>query len=341
MLFEDIKTLCELDGISGRENVVAEHIMTMIKDIVDEVRTDNLGNVIAFKKGKTTPKKRIMLSAHTDEVGMIITGATDDGSLTLATVGGVNPKVILGRAVKVGDKGIVGVLGTKALHHLTADERKSVVPEDKLLIDIGATTKEEALAAVSLGDSVTFFGDYREFGDGFIKAKAIDDRAGCAIMIEIMRKQLEYDCYFVFMVQEELGLRGAKVATYDVKPDIAIVIESTASGDVSGVNGNERVSVIGDGAVVSYMDSATIYDKGLYDLSRELADKQGIGWQTKTRIAGGNDAGAIHVANGGVRTISVSIPSRYIHSPANVVKKSDVTAVYELSLALCNAVGNL
>lgn len=339
MLFENIKTLCEIDGISGRENLVANHICELIKDLADEVKVDNIGNVIAFKKGKTTPKNKIMLSAHTDEVGMIITGVTEDGSLSIATVGGVNPKVILGRAVKV--SGRIGVIGTKALHHLNADERKTMVDIDKLYIDIGATDKEDALKYVALGDSVSFISDYKEFGDGFIKAKAIDDRAGCAILIEIMKQHLEHDCWFAFSTQEELGLRGAKVAAYSVKPDVAIVVETTATGDVCGVSGNERVSIVGDGAVISYMDLSTIYDKGLYDLSFALASKYNIPCQTKTKISGGNDAGAIHVANEGVRTIAASIPSRYIHSPSSVVKKSDVQAVFDIVLKLTNEVGNL
>lgn len=341
MLFENIKKLCEIDGISGRETAVANEIVAQLKGIADEIKVDNIGNVIAFKKGKTTPKNKIMLAAHTDEVGLIVTGATEDGSLTVATVGGINPKVILGRAVKIYDKNIVGVISTKAVHQLSADEKKTMVEVDKLYVDIGATTKDEALNAVSLGDSISFIGDYEEFGDGFIKAKAIDDRAGCAMLIEMMKTELLYDCYFAFTTQEELGLRGAKVAAFGINPDIAIVVETTATGDVSGVTGLDRVSVVGDGAVVSYMDLSTMYDKGLYELAMELGKQKNIPCQTKTKISGGNDAGAIHVSNDGVRTIAISIPSRYIHSPASVVKKSDVQAVYDLSLALTNEVGNL
>jgi putative aminopeptidase FrvX len=340
-MFNNIKKLCELNGISGRETAVANEIINQIKDIATDIQVDNLGNVIAFKKGKKTPKNRIMLNAHTDEVGMIVTGVTDDGMLRFATVGGVNSKVIIGRSVRVSEKEIVGVIGTKAVHMQTADEKKTAVPEDKLFIDIGAKDKEDALKHVALGDSVTFVGNYVEFGDGFIKAKAIDDRAGCAILIEIMKQELEYDTYFAFVVQEEVGLRGSRVAAHTIEPDIAIVVESTASGDVSGVSGADRVTVMGEGAVVGFMDRSTIYDKGLYDLAFKLAKEKGIACQTKTKIAGGNDAGAIHVSRGGVRTIAVSIPSRYIHSPANVVKKDDVIATYQLTLALTNAVGEI
>ena len=339
MLFENIKTLCEIDGISGREHKVAQYIFDQIKAIATEVKIDNIGNVIAFKKGKSTPKNKIMLSAHTDEVGLIVTSISDDGTILFSTVGGINPKVIIGRAVKIGD--ITGVIGAKAIHLLEPDEKNKVVEIDKLYIDIGANDKEDASKYVKLGDSVCFIGNYVEFGDDFIKAKAIDDRAGCAILMEIMSTDLEYDCYFAFSTQEEIGLRGAKVAAYNIKPDIAIVVETTASGDVSGVEKEARVSVVGDGAVVSYMDCSTIYDKGLFDLSFELAKEKNIKVQTKTKISGGNDAGVIHVANDGVRTIAVSIASKYIHSPANVVKKADVQSVYEMSLALANRVGDL
>lgn len=340
-MFNNIKKLCEINGISGRESLVANEVVNQIKDIADSYHVDNIGNVIAFKKGKATPKNKIMLSAHTDEVGMIITGVTDDGMLRLATVGGVNSKVILGRSVYIYEKNIYGVIGTKAVHMQTADERKTAVEEDKLYIDIGAKDKEDALKHIALGDSVSFIGDYEEFGDGFIKAKAIDDRAGCAILIEIMKKDLEFDTYFAFSTQEEVGLRGAKVASYTVRPDIAIIVETTATGDVSGVTGADRVSVVGDGAVISYMDHSTIYDKGLYDLAFKLGKEKNIACQTKTKISGGNDAGAIHVSHEGVRTVAVSIPSKYIHSPASVVKKDDVIATYEMALALANTVGNI
>lgn len=340
-MYNNIKKLCEMNGISGRESMVAQEIVKQIRPMATTVEVDKLGNVIAFKKGKKEPKNKILLSAHTDEVGMIVTGITDKGLLQFDTVGGINAKVILGRKVCMYEHDVYGVIGTKAVHLQSASERETVVGVDKLYIDIGADNKAEAEEMVSIGAAVTFIGDYLEFGDNFIKAKAIDDRAGCAIMIEVMKQDLEFDCYFTFVVQEEVGLRGAKVASYTVNPDVAIVVESTASGDVSDVKELERVTVMGEGAVVTYMDNATIYHKGLYDFSYKLAKENNIKWQTKTKIAGGNDAGAIQPSRSGVATVAVSIPSRYIHSPANVVKKEDVDAVYELVLALTNNIGDL
>lgn len=340
-MFNNIKTLCELNGISGRENIVAQEIINQIEKICTKCYIDALGNVIAFKKGDKTPKNKIMLSAHMDEVGMILTGVTDDGMLRFGAVGGISPKVILGRKVFISEKKIIGVIGTKAIHHQDEKERESVVKIDDMLIDIGANSKEDALNFVSLGDSICFIGDYHEFGKDFILAKAIDDRAGCAILIEIMKQNLLFDTYFAFSVQEEVGLIGATTATYQIEPDIAIIVETTASGDVSGVTGEKRVSVVGEGAVVSYMDNHTIYNKELYDIAFSIAKKHNIPCQTKTMIAGGNDSGAIQVSKSGVKTVAVSIPSKYIHSASNVVKKSDVIAVYDLALALTNIIGDV
>lgn len=341
-LYKNIKTLCELDGISGRENEVREEILKQITPICDEVSVDNMGNVIAFKKGKKAPKNKIMLSAHMDEVGFILTGVTSEGYLKFSTVGGINPKVVNGRRVKVGDNKVIGVIGTKPIHQQSEEERATAVKLKDLCIDIGATDKEDALKYVKLGDSITFDGaDYTELGTNSIMARAIDDRAGCAILIEAMKSEPEFDAYYLFCVQEEVGLNGSKTAAYTINPDIAIVVETTASGDVAGVTDYNRVSVVGDGAVITYMDRSTIYDKQLYDLAFKLAEEKNIKAQTKTMIAGGNDAGAIHISRGGVKTVAVSIPGKYIHSAASVVSKTDVEASFEMTLALLNAVGDL
>lgn len=341
-LYKNIKKLCKLDGISGRENEVREEILNDIKPICDSIEVDTMGNIIAFKKGKQTPKNKIMLSAHMDEVGFIVTAVTDDGYLKFGTVGGINSKVINGRRVKVGDKKIVGIIGTKPVHQQNEDERSTAVEIKSLTIDIGAKDKEDALKYVSLGDSVTFEGvEYTELGENSIMARAIDDRAGCAILIEIMKSEPMYDAYYLFCVQEEVGLNGAKTAAYTINPDISIVVETTASGDVAEVTDYNRVSVVGGGAVITYMDMSTIYDKQLYDLAFRLSEEKGIKAQTKTMIAGGNDAGAIHISRGGVKTVAVSIPGKYIHSAASVVSKADVEASFEMTKALLDSTGDL
>ena len=340
MTFEEtLAKLCNLNGISGDESEVASFIIEQIEDFCDEVRVDNMGSVIAFKKGAKTPSRKILIDAHTDEVGMIVTGFASDGGLTFATVGGLDSRVILGRKVLVGEDEIPGVIGTKPIHLQNEKERKTAVPADELYIDLGCSSKEEAMELVQPGDPVCFCGDFAPFGNGYLKGKAIDDRFGCAVMIDLIRSELPYDCWFSFSVQEEVGCRGAQGAVFSVKPDVAVVLEATTAADLAGVSEPKTVCKLGGGAVVGFMDRSTIYPRDLYRLCHEIGKEKGIPVQTKTMVAGGNDAGAIHKAVGGVKTIAISAPCRYIHSPYCVVKESDVQAVRDLTLALIEKLG--
>ena len=312
-MLDKLKDLCLLDGISGDEGAVREYIIDKIGDKA-EIRVDNLGNVIAFCKGKKTPKNKIMVSAHMDEVGMIVTYVNSDGTLKVSSVGGVDPRVVFGRRVKIGRNNVIGVVGGKAIHNLTAEERKKSVPFDKLTIDIGVDSREEALKLVRLGDSVRFVSDFVEFGEEFVKCKAIDDRAGCAIMLRMIEEGVEYDTYFTFVVQEEIGLRGSTCAAFTVAPDYAVVLESTTAADIPSASGEK-----------------TMYDHELFELAFSAAEENGIPCQTKTMVAGGNDAGAIHVSRGGVKTAAVSLPCRYLHSPSCVINKADFENAYVLT----------
>lgn len=316
-----LKDLCLLNGTSGREDALRNYIIEKIKDKC-EYSVDALGSVIAFKKGKKAPDKKVLVAAHTDEVGFIITDITDDGYLRFAPVGGIDAAVVLGRRVDI--NGIKGVVGAKAVHLLSDDEKKNEPAFDKLAIDIGAADKAEAEKAVSLGDCAYFASDYCEFGDGFIKSKALDDRIGCMLMIELINSDLEYDTYFCFNVQEEVGLRGSGCSAYAVKPDVAVILESTTAADIDDVTGGDKCCVLGKGPVVSFMDSRTIYDKQIFDLAFEVAKENNIKIQTKTKIAGGNDAGAIQKSGAGCRVAAVSLPCRYIHSGSSVVKIGDI-----------------
>ena len=337
-MFDELKEICTIDGASGDESAVREYIINNIK--ADKVTVDNLGNVIVFKKGRKTPKNRIMLAAHMDEVGFMITDITDEGFLRFGAVGGIDPRVVMGRAVRFRN-GTLGVVGTKAVHQQSADERKKAPDFDDMLIDIGVFSAYEAEKLVSRGDTACFDTDFFEFGDGFIKGKAIDDRAGCLIMMDMINSDLEYDMYFAFTVQEEVGTRGAKAASFSVEPDIAIVLETTTACDISGSSGNKRVCELGKGSVISYMDRSTIYDKELYKLAFNTAANIGVPAQTKTLVAGGNDSGAIHVSRGGVRTCALSVPCRYLHSPSCVIKQSDYEAVKALAFAMAEACAEL
>ena len=179
------------------------------------------------------------------------------------------------------------------------------------------------------------------FGNGFVRGKAIDDRAGCLIMMEMINGDPEYDAWYAFTVQEEIGTRGAKAAAFTIAPDIAIVLETTTACDITGVFGKKKVCELGSGAVVAYMDRGTIYDRELYALAIDVAQKNGIPAQTKTLIAGGNDSGAIHVSRGGVRTCAISVPCRYLHSPSCVIKESDFSVVRVLAEKMLSAVSEL
>ncbi len=253
-------------------------------------------------------------------------------------MGGIDTSVIIGRQVKVGS--ISGVVGSTAVHNLSKDEREAPPKTDSLYIDIGADSREEAEKYVSLGDSVYFDSEFIEMGD-CIKSKAIDDRAGCAMMIKLIREQPEYDTYFVFNTQEEIGLRGSRVSAFAVQPDFAIVLEATTAGDIDSVSGAKKVCELGRGAVVGFMDRSTVYDKQLYRLAFDTADEYELPCQTKTMIAGGNDSGAIHLTGRGVRTIAVSVPCRYLHSPSCVINSADLDNTFALVRKLAEKVHEL
>ncbi len=331
---ELLKEMCMLNGVSGDESAVRDYITEKIKDKCD-FSVDNLGNLICFCRGRKTSTKKLMICAHMDEVGFIVTYIREDGTLSFRTVGGIDASVIPGRQVIVGKKRISGVTGSTAVHNLSKEQREQPPEIDSLYIDIGASSREEAEKYVSLGDPVYFGSEFVDLGESRIKSKAIDDRAGCAMMIRLIQEQPEYDTYFVFNVQEEIGLRGSRVSAFSVAPDFAIVLEATTAADIDGVSGQKRVCALGEGAVVGFMDRSTVYDKELYRLAFDTAKDLGIPCQTKTMIAGGNDSGAIHLSGKGVRTIAVSVPCRYLHSPSCVIDMADLdnslTLVRELA----------
>lgn len=338
-MLESLKELCLLNGISGDEKAVREYIVSQIKDYVQSYTVDNLGNLIVFKKGKSSSDKKILVSAHMDEVGLIATYINSDGTIKFDTVGGINPDVIIGRQISV--NGLFGVVGTQAIHNIPQSQRGKEPNVQEMYVDIGTNSKEETLKYVSLGDSINFFSKYENFGNDYIKSKALDDRVGCAILIDLIKSNLEFDTYFTFVVQEEVGLRGSKVASYTVNPDYAIVLEGTTAGDIGGSVDEKNVCTVGNGAVVSFMDKRTIYDKELYRLCFDISKENNIPCQTKTMVAGGNDSGSIHISRGGVRTIAISVPCRYIHSSASVMALSDAHACESLAKILISRINNL
>lgn len=335
-MLELIKTLCNIDGVSGGEAPVRDKIISLI-DGFCEYSVDPLGNLICFKKGRKTANKKVMFAAHMDEVGFIVTGIDGDGFLKLGAVGGILESALQSRVLRKG--ALKCVLGTKAWHHvLGGDEKKEFVKLENLYGDIGAKSKEEAEKHVAPGDLFAFDVETADFGADSLCGKALDDRAGCAIMIDMIKSELEFDAYFAFTVCEEVGLRGAGPAAFGVRPDVAVVLESTTAADICGSEGAKRVTVQGDGVAVSFADRATLYDRGLFALVCETAEKNGIKYQVKTAIAGGNDSGAIHKAAAGVKTTALSIPARYIHTSQSTVRKSDALASRALAEVVLSAV---
>lgn len=322
-MLELLKQLCALNGVSGDEDRVRDFIWAQAAPYADSIRTDALGNLIVWKKGKKSTGSKLLLAAHMDEVGVIVTKITDEGFLKFDFVGGVDRRVAIGKPVVLGEKNVPGVIGLKAIHLVSREEEKQVPKTDALYIDIGAKDREAAQALVALGDYGSFVGAPEILGSGLLKAKAIDDRVGCAIMLELLKEELPLDVTFAFTAQEEVGTRGAFGAAFSVTPEIALVLETTTAADLPNVDGHKRVCAPGKGPVISYMDGGTIYDRTLFEDLRCLAETNGIPWQTKEYIAGGNDARTIQRTKGGVRVAAMSAAVRYLHAPASVGSVAD------------------
>lgn len=324
-----LEKLCTCDGISGDEDNIRKLIVNEIRPYADSIITDNLGNLIVHKSGRKRAKSKLMISAHMDEVGLMVTDITLDGFLKFDEVGGIDRRILPGKCVTVGKNKINGVIGIKPIHLSKGDESSRIPELSEMYIDIGADSSENALENVKIGDSINFVTDFN-VGDVVITSKALDDRFGCLVLIEMIKSELEYDTEFVFAVQEEVGLRGAKVAAYTVDPEFALVIETTTASDIAEVDKNKQVCNLSQGAVISVMDRRTIYDKDMVSLAFDCAEKIGVKAQYKCAVAGGNDAGVIHSSRSGVRTLAVSLPCRYLHAPNCVVNKEDCKNMLKL-----------
>lgn len=321
-MLDMIKNLSLIGGTSGREENVRNYIISQLPETA-EYSVDAMGNLLVFVKGKQKAKNKVMLAAHMDEVGMIVTYITDDGLIKFSNVGGIDISALLGKRVKVGESGITGVIGVVPIHLRRGDDELKMPEKSSLYIDVGADKKEELDGLVSLGDKIVFESDFVEFGS-FVKSKAIDDRAGCALMLDMIIGGVEYDTWFAFTVQEEVGCRGASAAAFTVAPDYAVVIETTTAADISGVSGEKEVCKLGEGAVIPFMDGASVYNTQLYKMACALSKEKGFKMQTKTVVAGGNDARTISNSRGGVKTLTVSFATRYLHSASCVINKNDI-----------------
>ena len=326
-----LKQLCLLNGVSGDEDEVRRYLTGRAEPHASRLSTDALGNLIVLKKGRRSTGNRVMLCAHMDEVGVIVTRITEEGFLKFDFVGGVDRRVAIGKPVVIGPNRVPGVIGLKAVHLTGKEERKKAPKTDSLYIDIGARDRQSAEERVALGDYGAFVCEPEEFGEGLFKARAIDDRVGCAVMLKLLEEELPLDVTFAFTAQEEVGTRGAFGAAFSVTPEIALVLETTTAADLPGVEDHRRVCAPGRGPVISYMDGASIYDRELFETLCRLSEENGIPWQTKEYIAGGNDARTIQRTKAGVRVAALSAAVRYLHAPAGVGSTADFENMLRLT----------
>ncbi len=342
-----VEYLCQKFGPTGFESEVADAVVEQLGDDCDSISRDTFGNVYALVRGVgDEPRDRIMISSHMDEVGFMIRSIDSDGYIKFARLGGIDPRVIYGKQVVLGngERKVNGVIAAKAIHHKKPEERGVTPSPNDMYIDIGAKSREEVEEYVSVGDFGVFNSDFVSFGTNgeYMKGKAIDDRAGCCAMIEVIRRlrengiKLPFDVFFCFTTREEVGLSGARVAAEKVKPSRAIILETTAIGDVAGAPAHKRVAEVGSGGVVSLMDRSTIYDTDFVRFTLDTAEKNGIAAQVKRYVSGGNDAGHIHKSGKGVKCVAISMGTRYLHSHACVASYKDYESIRELVYAMLN-----
>jgi endoglucanase len=326
-----IKKLTDINGLPSWEDDIRDAIKDEIKDHVDSMFTDRMGNLIVVKNEKAKGV-HFGLSAHMDEVGLVVYKIEKSGLITFKSWG-VLPKVLLSKTVKIGKEGIPGVIGAKPIHLQKPEERETVMELDRLYIDIGATSKEDAEKYVQVGDYIAFDTEYRQLGKYKIKAKALDDRLGCAAIIEILKSDVNKKITAVFCVQEEVGLRGSTIAANQIFVDLMINLEGTICADTEDIDEHMRVTTHGMGPAISLMDRTSIYLKKYYDKILAVAEKNKIPVQFRRSGEGGTDAFNYHTAHGGTPVIGLAVPCRYIHTPVSMCDKRD----YENMVALTKA----
>lgn len=332
--FEKLKAYCAIPGPSGMEDAVREQIIADISGSGAEYEVDNLGNLIVFKKGRNRRPYKLLLAAHMDEVGFMVSAVTDEGLVCFDAVGGIDRRVVSGRRVRFCKDGRTGIVASKSIHIQTPEEFGKCEPISDMRIDIGCADRAEAETLVSIGDCAVFPPNYEEFGEGLIKSKAIDDRFGCAVLTELINSDLEYDTYFAFNTCEEVGCDGATEVCHRIRPDMAVILEATTAGDTCDAPEGRRACELRKGAVLSHMDGGTIYDKDLLSLALRIGEEENIPCQLKNIVAGGNEARSFQTGASGARVLAISAPTRYIHSACCVAAKEDLLAVERLTRAI-------
>jgi endoglucanase len=332
-----LASICKTPGAPGFEQQVRQLVIEEVKDLVDELEVDNLGNVYAIKRG--TGDKKVMIGAHMDEIGFMVTHIDDRGFIRFHTLGGFDPKTLTAQRVIIhGRKDIIGVMASKPIHVMSPDERNKVAKLSDYFIDTGLP-KEEVEKYVRIGDPITREREFIEMGE-CVNSKSLDNRLAVFILIETLRKlkgkKIPYDIYGVFTVQEEVGIRGATVAALRINPDFGFGLDTTIAFDLPGAAAHEVITKLGEGTAIKIMDASTICDYRMVEFMKKTADKKKIKWQPEILTAGGTDtAGIQRMTEGGSIAGAVSIPTRHLHQVIEMAHKSDIQASIDLLTACC------
>lgn len=332
MNLELLKMVSETPGAPGFEKRIRELIVKEITPFVDKVELDNMGNVYAIKKGKEA--KRVMIGAHMDEIGFIVTHVDDKGFVRFHTLGGFDPKTLTAQRVIIhGKEDVIGVMAAKPIHVMTQEERNKVAKTTDFFIDTGRS-KEELDELIKVGDPITRERGFIEMGS-CVNGKSLDNRLAVFILIETLRqlkdKEVPYDIYGVFTVQEEVGIRGANVAALHVNPDFGFGLDTTIAYDLPGAPAHEKITSLGDGVAIKIMDASTICDYRMVEFMKKTADKHNIKWQPEILTAGGTDtAGIQRMTAGGSIAGAISIPTRHLHQVIEMANKEDIQGSIDL-----------
>lgn len=333
----NLEKLSNINGVTGREETARNLLSNLIKPYVDSVSEDKLGNLIAIKKGDKL-KPKIMLAAHMDEIGLMVKNISKEGFIQFAKMGGIDDRILLAKKVIVhtNKKDLVGIIGSKPPHIQKKDERNKVVTYDKLFIDIGAENlRETKKMGVRIGDPISFCVKFEKIGKKIVTGKAFDDRAGCAVMIETLKELDSTNCniFAVGTIQEEVGLRGAGTAAFGINPDFGVALDVTVAGDVPGVKDFESNIKMGKGPALTVTDAGLISHPKVLSLLVDTAKKNNIPYQLETGLPGTTDAARISLTRQGVPSGTISIPTRYIHSPVGMMDLTDLKNTIKLTIA--------
>lgn len=327
-----LNKICTIPGAPGFEKRIREFVIEEIKDLVDDMEIDNMGNVYAIKRG--TGDKKVMVGAHMDEIGFIVTHIDDNGFIRFHTLGGFDPKTLTAQRVIVhGKEDIIGVMASKPIHVMSPEERNKVAKLTDYFIDTGMPG-DKVKELIQIGDSITREREFIEMGD-CVNGKSLDNRLAVFILIETLRnlkgKKIPYDLFGVFTVQEEVGIRGANVSALRINPDFGFGLDTTIAFDLPGASEHEKITKLGEGTAIKLMDASTICDYRMVNYMKQTADKHKIKWQPEILTAGGTDtAGIQRMTEGGSIAGAISIPTRHLHQVIEMAHKEDIQGSIDL-----------